>query len=98
MGDAIGELADGVQFLALQQLTFQLLSVGNIASYLRGSDNLPARVADRRDSQRDMDELTIFFLSHGLDVVDELAVPDTGQDVVFFTRSIRRQQSLDRLP
>src|SRR4029077_5657081 len=66
--------------LAFAQPCLDLLALGDVARDLRGSDNAPGTVADRRYRERDVDEASVLATTHGFKVVDAFAGPDLRQD------------------
>src|SRR5256714_1570197 len=69
-----------------QQNTLDLgvLPIGDVPRDLGGADDRSPGVADRRYGQRDVQPPPVLRLTHGLEVIDDLAAPDAGQDVVLF--------------
>jgi len=69
VGDTSGEYAKTLQFLSVAQLFFELFALRNVAADMGSANNASALIAYRRNSERDLDQLTIFSASHRLEVV-----------------------------
>ena len=80
----------------------QLLSIAGLPQLryvtrdFRRADNLPARVADRRDGQRNVDAASILVLPDGLEVIDPLAAVNLLEDRGLFVETVGRDDNGDR--
>jgi len=64
----------------------------DVARDRRRTDDLPVRILDGRDGQRDVDLFAVFAHALRFDVRDRFAAPDLFHDVAeFFIRSRREQ-------
>ena len=96
--------ADGVQRLGdagrlLQQLHALELDAPqqrDVAGDLRGADDPPVDVADRRHGQRDRHQRSVLAAADGLEVVEAIAAANAGQRLVFLGLAILRDQPADR--
>src|ERR1700736_1248387 len=93
VGDASGELTDGLHLLTLIELPLELLALGDIARYFRGSDNFAARISNGGDGERDVDELSIFSPAQSLNGLDSLAALDAIEKVRFLFFMVRGNQA-----
>src|SRR3954471_6170652 len=70
-------------------------ALGNVARDLGQADDLPGRRSDRRDAERDLDQLAILAPPHRLVLLDALAADDTLEDLAGFTEALGRHDQLD---
>src|ERR1043165_7573787 len=59
-------------FLGLREGFLGTLSVRDVARHLGCADQVTARIADRRNRDRGMNDLSVLSASHGLEWVDTL--------------------------
>src|ERR1022692_4433686 len=52
----------------------------DVTRHLRGADDPTLCVADRGDSEADLDQATILAAAYGVEMLDALAGPDAPQD------------------
>ena len=78
-------------FSQQQALPFpRFFQLGDVARNLGRADNRPARVPDRRNGQRNVDQAPVLALAHGLEVVDSLAAMDLLEDRRLFVLAVGR--------
>ena len=70
----------GETLLALAELAFGFLAIGDVAGDLRCADDAPRAVAHRRDGQRNVQETAVLPPANGLIMVDTLAAPYARED------------------
>jgi len=71
------------------------LSCRDIAGDLGGAEDLAGRVANRRNSQRDLDELPILAAANRLEMVDTLTGAQPAQDALLLMVPIFRDNQCD---
>src|SRR5205823_5910242 len=64
------------------------LSLGDVAGDLRGADDAPRGVADGGYGHRNVDVAPVLASPHRLEMVNPLAPPKPGQNLVLFVQSV----------
>jgi len=72
------------------------LAFRDVAHDLRSADDVPARVADRRYRERDVEPAAVLRDAHGFEVLDALATPKRRKDAGLLVQPIPRQQDRNR--
>ena len=75
-----------------------LLSLGDVVRDFRRADDAPARVLDRRDGERHVDECAVLPPPHGFVRGDHLAAFHPPEDLGFLVFALGRNEDRDRLP
>src|SRR3569833_2508514 len=70
-------------------------ALGNVARDHGQADDLPGRRFDRRNAERDLDQLAILAPPHRLVMLDSLATGDTLEDLAGFIEAVGRHDQLD---
>src|SRR5262249_38690749 len=70
---------------------------GDVARDLRGADDPPLDVANRRDRERDVEQAAVLAPADGFEVVDALAASDARENFGLFIEPVGRDQDGDRL-
>jgi hypothetical protein len=91
-----GQTPDRSEFFRRVERSFQLLLVSNVADDLGCADDVVLPVLDRRDGEGDIDALSRLGQADRLEVVDSFSGANLGQDAIFFTLQLRRNEQEDR--
>src|SRR5262245_31868699 len=88
-------LGAGLRFLEQQDFSFDLdaLAFSDVAGDFRCADYFSRLISNRRDSQRNVNLMSIFAAAHGFVMVNLLAAPDTFEDLWLFVSSVRRNDN-----
>ena len=86
-----------IQFVDQQLPTlFMATFLGDIPRDLGCADNFAARVLERRDCQRDVEQTPVLAHAHGLIGSNMVASPNAIEDFRLFVLAIRWNQNADR--
>jgi hypothetical protein len=77
------------------QASFGLFLFGDVACNFRNADNFPFRVFDRRNRQRNIDQLSILPATNRFVVIQRFTMANFSQNLLFFALPVFRNQSQD---
>src|SRR5207302_7858133 len=99
MRHADGHLVEGraEALLTLAQLSLSALAFGNVAGDRRRPHDSPGGIGERRDADRDVDQLLALASPYGFPVLDALALVRTPHEACQLLHPVERHDQLDRL-
>src|SRR5215469_10476763 len=92
-------ILDAMVQLVEQQLAMLLLplALADVAGNLGCADDLPLRIGQGRNGQRDSEQRTVFATPHGFIVVDVLAAANPSKNAGLFIQPVARHEQGNRL-
>ena len=80
----LATIGEAQGFFALPQLLLRQLTLGDVPRDLGGGNDRAVGGADRGDREGDRDPPAIFGDAHRVEVIDALATPQLGEDLLLF--------------